>query len=235
MEGIIRVWRWKTSGRICLMVLVLALALSGLFARPAQAQSEGGGTIVRCEPTSVTADVGEEFFIDFYIQDVVNLQAADVGMTFDPNIAEAIDMQPATPATIELLPIYELMTGLVIPVQNYADNTTGKADYAAGIFGVGTAVSGSGSIARLGFLGLQNGSFTMEHFVSHLSDPNGGAIPHTTQDCLVTIGTPTAVHLSATSAGQSSSTAVAVGVATLLLGVVTGWGVWHRRSRPGEV
>lgn len=232
MEETNNVLPGMASGRICLAILLLTLTLSGLFVRPAQAQ--GGGTIVRCEPTSVTADVGEEFFIDLYIQDVIDLQAADVSVTFDPNIAEAIDMQPGTPLTIELLQVYDLMTGLVFVVQNYADNDEGKANYAAGILGVGAAASGSGSIARLGLVGLQPGSFTMEYFDVLLSNPNGEAIPYTTQDCTVTVGTPTAVHLSAASAGQSSGPAVGVGVAMLLLGAVTGWGVWRRRSRPGE-
>ena len=80
-------------------------------------------------------------------------------------------------------------------VRNTADNTAGTIRYAATQAFPNLPVDGSGPVARITFQGLQPGTFTMTWGTVELADVNGGLIQATTQPCVITFTSSTAVTL----------------------------------------
>lgn len=155
-------------------------------------------TIVRCDPTTATGVVGGtnpvDAVVDIYIDDIVGLNAVDIGVSFfDTTIAQVVDQSPNPGVQIE--PLYTLLQPPLLGL-NTVDNTAGTIQYVATQLG-NPAVTGSGPVARITFTGLQAGSFTMTWGVIELSDIDGALIPFTAQPCTITFTNPLAVTLNA--------------------------------------
>lgn len=217
--------------RLALVSLVVALVVlpALLAARPAAAQVP---PIVRCDPLGVTGQVGEQFFVDLYVQDVVNLYGVQLRIDFDPAIVQAVDQDAIFPG-VQILPLVDwLVPGFI--VEREADNGLGIVEYSMTQLDPQPPANGSGGVARIVFQGIQQGSFTMEWDDSYvlLSAPAGVPIPSTTQDCNVTVQEdPTAVTLNTFGVSrQEAEAGQLVGAVLMALLSITAV-VWLRISR----
>ncbi len=212
--------------RLALVALVIASLLSLLYVtRPVAAQ---GLPIVRCEPLSVNGQVGQQLFVDMYIENVTNLYGLQSRISFDTTKVQAVDQDGIFPG-VQILPIVTwLVPGFI--VEREADNTLGIVEYSMTQLDPQPPANGSGAIARIVFLGISAGSFTMVWDDSYvlLSAPAGVPIPSTNQDCQVTISGPTAVTLSGLEAASSGPAGTALAGVTLLALCLTVAVVWLR-------
>jgi hypothetical protein len=186
-----------------------------------------GGTIVRCEPSTVSGTTDQTLTVDLYVQDVTGLFGIDLRTTFDPTIAQVVDEDtgPLAPG-VQILPVGTFLHPDWV-VRNVADNTLGTIRYAAAQVGRLDSATGSGSVARIRFTALQAGQFTMVFTNRELSNRNGVLIASTAQGCSITFGDPTAVALS----GQNATRGIWGGLWPLAgLGVAAvAYGLLRRR------
>ena len=62
-------------------------------------------TIVRCDPATVAGPLGSTVDVDIYVQDVVDLWAADVRIAFDETALRVVDADPSSPDSVEIQPL----------------------------------------------------------------------------------------------------------------------------------
>lgn len=202
----------KAWSLICVrlaVVLVLCLMAAALPVASAQAGSGVGieerqpavDPLVRCEPPSVTKVVGENAVIDLYVQDVTNLYGLDLRVSFDPTIGQVVDQDPAPGTQIEVLYTF-LSPGFVLHRETQSPAASPPNCGVWCIWFAGTQLNptppatGSGSVARVTFFGLQAGTFPMNWINTQLSAPGGVPItPVNNQPCSVTFVPPLAVTL----------------------------------------
>lgn len=171
-----------------LALMVIAAALAGGSPVKATPMLE---TVVRCEPETVVADIGEELSFLIYVENVVDLYAADVQMSFDPAIAQVVDADPAKGGTQ-----IEILDDLLFPdfvVRDWADNVAGTIWYANTHVNPRGPVSGSGALARVTMTSLQAGGFIVPITSQELAMSNGVTIPSTARNCRVTFFDPNTV------------------------------------------
>jgi hypothetical protein len=168
---------------------ILALIIGLLTtARPAGVSRAQGETLVRCNPAMAAGVVGQPLDVDIYVENVIDLWAGDVELSFDTTIAQIVDADPGLDGTqIKLLDDF-LSPDFVL--RKIADNVAGTILYAATQVQTDPPtkepVSGSGPLARITFEAVKAGAFTMP-FTSHLlGTPDGFEIPATEVDCQVT-------------------------------------------------
>lgn len=175
---------------LTLMVYAWVLAQQSAVAAISVEAAGSNGTIVRCEPPAALAPPGEPLSVDLYVENVAELNAADLRLSFDPAIAEVADQDAEADGTQ-----IELLSGFLQPdfvLRDTADNEAGTIWYAATQVGR-EAVSGSGPVARVRFSPLTTGAFTMPFTFQELSRPDGSTIPATAEDCTIRFGEGTPV------------------------------------------
>ncbi len=191
---------------------LLMLAVLALLSLPNYASADAGPAaagrepqadpLVRCEPTSVTALVGQTAVIDLYIQDVANLYGADLRVSYNPTIGQVVDQDTFTPGT-QVQVLYTFLSPFFV-IQRSAYGPTASPPncgvdciwYAATQANPTPPATGSGAVVRVTFLGLQAGTFPMNWINNQLSAPGGVPItPVTNQPCSVTFTNPLAVTL----------------------------------------
>ena len=153
------------------LVLWTALEAAGAGAVASPVSAPGQGTIVRCEPASITVPVGVVMSLDLYVQDVGDLYGADVRLSFDPAVVRVVDADQNA-AGVQIQPL----SGFLKPdfvVRKVADNISGTIWYAATQVNPTLPVTGSGSLARVTLLPQATGTY--QHAV-HLSRTGCGAM-----------------------------------------------------------
>lgn len=166
------------------LVVLVTIAAGRLRAAPAQA------TLVRCDPVAFGAEIGETVTFAIYVENVVELYAADVQMSFDPSVAQVIDANPDRGGTqIEILDDF-LSSDFV--VRDRADNVAGTIWYANTQLNPTEPVSGSGPLARVTMQSLGPGFFNMVITSQELATNTGAVIPSTTINCRVNFFDPNA-------------------------------------------
>lgn len=136
--------------------------------------------IVRCEPVSTE---GARVTVDIYVENVAELYGADVQMSFNTRHTQVVDAVPDSPSVdIELLDTF-LSPDFV--VRRTANNSQGTVWYAATQVNPSVPVTGSGSLARVTFVGLSVGDVSIPISSHELVRRNGTTIPSTPQDCTV--------------------------------------------------
>ncbi len=184
-------------------VLLLGISSAAAFPGPEpEGHAPSADTTVRCEPSSVSALVGETVSIDLYIQDVANLYATDLRVSFDPTIGQVMDQDANTTGT-QIQPLYTWFSpGFIIHRETHSPAEIPPNCGASCIWYVANQVrptppaTGAGSVVRVTFLGLHVGSFPMNWINAQLSAPGGVVItPVNMQACLVTFTSPLAAVL----------------------------------------
>lgn len=190
------------------VVILCTIVLLGTPLAVAAPGPEDGGKFptldptVRCEPTAVSAPVGQTVSIDLYVADVSNLYGADLRISFDPTIGQVVDQDLFTPGT-QIQPLYTwLLPGFVIHREIHSPTSIPPncgvwcVWYAATQTNPTPPANGEGPVARITFLGLQAGTFPMNWINAQLSAPGGVPItPVNTQACQVTFVDPLGVNL----------------------------------------
>ena len=190
-----QVWHGRaTSGRhpaASRVALALGVSLVGVaLAVGGRAAAAPQATIVRCDPATVAGPLGSTVDVDIYVQDVVDLWAADVRIGFDETALQVVDADPAsTGIQFELLdtflkPDYVVKKGveeldgdtIIWYVNTLVNDPVNGKD----------PVSGSGPLAKITFRALQAGQFTLPIIYHKIVLRSGQEIPSSAQGCSVT-------------------------------------------------
>ena len=168
---IIRIW-------LALMVMAGSLVGTSAFAQ--------GGTVVRVDPASTTAQINNSFTLAVKVDNVANLSAIELHLAFNPNVIEVTQMTNGGFVSADFV------------AQNIYDNTAGTLDYAVAQMNR-PAAQGNGTLLTITFHAKANGTSNLALRATQasptgliLSDLNGGGIQSAWSNGSVTIGTPSA-------------------------------------------
>lgn len=187
---------------ICIILVLGVLPAAAGPVPGTDEQNPNVNPLVRCEPTAVSANVGDTVTIDLYIQDVSNLYGLDFRVSYNPTIGQVVDQNMYIPGT-QIQPLYSwTVPGFIIKQDTYLPSDIPPN---CGVHCIWLAftqlnptppANGSGPVARVTFLGLQPGTFPMNWINTALSAPGGIPItPVDRQACQVTFIDPMAVTL----------------------------------------
>ena len=140
---------------------------------------------VELKPAPGTVVVSGTVPIEIHVADIQHFYGAQIELAFDPSIVEVVD-------AYDFLPGVQIEEGdFPVPdtvVTNQADNQAGTIAYAVSLQGDKPGVDGSGTLARITFHGLREGTSPISFTRSILSDPQSVPIPHDTTDGQVIVG-----------------------------------------------
>jgi LysM repeat protein len=159
-------------------ILLPALVVVGLLAgtwisAPAAIAGPAlqGGTTVAITPAQAKLACGQTGNVDIQINNVTDLFGVDVKVSFDPNILEVVDANPAQAGVqIQAGNLPDVSGGQGLVQQNLVDNTTGTVSYAAVRLSPAPPQSGSGVIASITFRGKSAGTSPVNITSLTLSD-----------------------------------------------------------------
>lgn len=178
--------------RFLLLLIVFLLILGGIGTRQEVAAGPQA-TVLRCEPEFIVSDFQSEASFTIYVEDITDLQAADVRMSFDTDIAQVVDADERVPGTqIEILDEF-LAPDFV--VRKVADNEAGTIWYANTQVNPTQPVSGSGALARVTLQPKKAGFFKLQFTFYELVLNNGNPIPSAARDCDVSFIDPDNLEL----------------------------------------
>jgi len=161
-------------GRIHLaLCLVTPLALS--LTAPLLGAQGPEQVELRVAPASSQVIVGQTIAITIEVVDVVELYAFDVTVTFDPQVVEVVDSDPAEPEVqVSQGPFLDPGFTLI----NSADNAAGTVRFAITQMNPSEPKSGTGALIIITLLGKQAGvSSALEVVDAELSRSDGSDIP----------------------------------------------------------
>lgn len=180
-------------GFISILPIALALVALLTYSSPLLFATPGQNTILRCEPESIVAEIGESVSFTIFVEDVIDLNGADVRLSFDPSIAQVVDANGPKPGVqIEMLGDF---LALDFVLRDAADNVAGTIWYANVQVNPTQPVSGSGALARVTMQSLKAGSFEVPFTFQELVIANGDPIPATVRNCNVAFFDPNAVNI----------------------------------------
>ncbi len=171
------------------LVLALLLASSGAYGTQAAFLGAGGkagrpaakdaptATTVSINPISGSAaDCG---ILDLYIDvnDVTNLYALDVRLSFDPAQLEVVEFSPGQPLEPVIDPNLNFIAGFT--VRNIVDNFAGTIWYATTQTAPTPPAAGTGHVARLRVRAKTTAAIALTFTYIKLSSPGGVEIPAT--------------------------------------------------------
>lgn len=165
--------------QIGLVIAVMtALALVGTVAAQ-------GGTVVKVDPAAATAQVNDTVNVAIKVDNVANLTAAELHLSFNPAVLEVMQLSNG---------------GFVVAdftAQNTFDNAAGTIDYAVAQINRPPA-NGSGALLNITFRAKANGLSPVNFRGTQaaptgviLADPNGMPIPAALANGSVTVGNVT--------------------------------------------
>jgi hypothetical protein len=163
-------------------ILALIVGLFSVAGRTGVSRAQGE-TLVRCDPAVVAGIVGQPLDVDIYVENVVDLYAADVRLSFDTTIAQIVDADPVA-SDIQILILDDFLSPDFVLRKN-GDNVAGTIWYAASQVNPSPPATGSGPLARITFEAQQAGSFVMPITYHELSTGSGFQIPATPVDCQI--------------------------------------------------
>jgi hypothetical protein len=179
---------WRRALSSALISGLLWSAPGGVFLPMRRASAAGPDALVRCDPATPSSPYNTDVAVNIYVEDVVDLYAADTRLTFDTSMAQVVDAEDGM-AGVQIEPLNSfLVPGWV--VRQEADNTAGTLWYAATQFNPTPPANGSGPLAQVTFHPLSYGSFNLNFTYVKLATRDGAPITSTTQGCLVNFTTP---------------------------------------------
>jgi len=179
----------STFPALMIIVFMFAIITSGTGVASPNA------TTVSLTPSSASVDGCDTTEIQIWVNDVSNLYAIDVRLSFDPNVIQVVDANPG--GDVNLRPETSwFQAGYT--VRNTVNNFTGTIWYAATQTNPTPAVNGSGPIATILVKAKSTGSSTLSFTYSKLSDPVGLEISATTSSGSVSATSPKTPDLSIT-------------------------------------
>jgi len=126
-------------------------------------------------PSATSIQVDGSVTVDIRVENVVDLYGADLVVTFDPNLVQVVDADPAL-AGVQIHSGTALESlGQVTDAQNTVDNGTGVIRLSRALLGVTAGFSGSGVLGRIEFRAVGAGMFVPA--VTRLTAVSGQALP----------------------------------------------------------
>jgi LysM repeat protein len=166
---VIRIW-------LVLMVMIVSLTGTSVFAQ--------GGTVVRVDPSAVSAQVNDSVNLSIKVDNIVNLTAIELHLSFNPSVLEVVTLTNGGFVAADF------------SAQNTFDNAAGTIDYAVAQMNR-TPAQGSGALLNIAFRAKANGNSPISLRATQavpngllLSDPNGMAIGASWIGGSVVVGTP---------------------------------------------
>lgn len=159
-----------------------------------------GNTVLHFVPAPGQVMVGSVVAVQIHLENVDNLYGIEVHLTFDKNVVQIEDDDPARDGV-------QIAPGEIpfpdFTVQNMVDNLGGRLDYAVVQLSPRLPATGSGVVATIHFRGVREGSSPIRFSGAKLASPEGMEIPVTLQEGSVVVGqaggpTPTPTATSAT-------------------------------------
>jgi hypothetical protein len=208
-----RRWAWAAVAGLAGLALIVSALLSNH-------RADAAGAIVQISPASIDIGVGETGDVSIAIADATDLYGASVTVGFNPSIAEVQDVDPLL-AGVQVFPGSfpgpSGQPGTV--VTNSADNVAGTVSYEFTLTPPAVAVSGSGTLATIRFVGVAPGSTSVLIQTATLSDESGDPLEVTLVDGTVSVhaaatSTPTQPAATATGTPTPVITATPTGVPT---------------------
>jgi LysM repeat protein len=162
--------------RIWLVLMVLVISLSGT---PVLALA---GTVVRVEPSALSANINDTVSLSIKVDNVANLTALELHLSFNPAVLEVTQVSNGGFVAADFI------------AQNVYNNTTGTIDFAVAQMNR-TPAQGNGTLLNITFKAKANGSSTLSLRSTQavqsgmlLSDNNGTAIQAAWANGIVTVG-----------------------------------------------
>lgn len=140
-----------------------------------QAPQQGATVSVNPQTPSVSGCDILEVYID--VNNVSNLYALDVRLTFDPAVLEVVDFTPGAPVDLEPFVDPGLQFIASFTVRNVVDNFNGTIWYAATQTYPKAPAAGSGHVARIRLRAKSTAVSAFNFTYAKLSNPNGVEIP----------------------------------------------------------
>lgn len=194
---------WHAPPRVLIIELVALVVCLGLLNGPHQSRVMAAAPtttpIVRCNPSPAGAPPGDPLVFDLYIENVTDLNAVDLELTFDATAAQIVDTNAPRPG-VQIEPLSSFLQPDFV-IYNEADNTAGLIQYAVTQVAQ-PAVDGSGPVARVTSADANPGLFTASFTKHELARPDGSIISSTAEDC--TIGFWTSPDLSISKSGSNA-------------------------------
>ncbi len=131
-----------SSVRVYLSLIIIAASLIGT---PALAQST---TVVRVDPSTALAQVNDRVNLSVKVDNVVNLTAIELHLSFDSNVLEILEVTNGGFVAADFV------------AQNVFDNAAGTIDYAVAQMNR-AAAQGSGTLLNIAFRAKSNGNSTL--------------------------------------------------------------------------
>jgi hypothetical protein len=141
----------------------------------------------------VLVPVGRSVKVTVQLEDLIDLYGADVELTFDPDILEVIDADPATPGVQIHAGAFPDPAEGTIPT-NEADNTLGTVRYAVSLLSPADPVAGSGILCEITFRAKAAGTSALAFELADLSDSTGQVLERETHDGSIAASEEFALH-----------------------------------------
>lgn len=141
-------------------------------------------TIVRFDPATPTLAVGQVIAVNVWVDDVTNLAGVELHMSYTPAILEVQDANPSLDG-VQIAAGSFLKPDFV--VQNQADPTQGRIDFAVLQLPPSLPVSGSGALATITFKAKAAGASPLTFNIVNLAGGQGTVIPAVLQNGQVTV------------------------------------------------
>jgi hypothetical protein len=169
---------WTSRFTVPVILVLLATAVvwaGGVSALPNQSELSATGPRVYFQPIPVQVGLGLARNVDVVVEDIQGLYAVEMRISFPSNLVAVQDADPAVPGI-------QIARGNIFdgfdtyPIQNSADNSTGRIEYILSITGSRTGKSGSGIIATIPLQGLLAGDAVMAFVEIVLCERDGTSI-----------------------------------------------------------
>ncbi|MCB0168113.1 MAG: LysM peptidoglycan-binding domain-containing protein [Anaerolineae bacterium] len=148
------------------------------------------GSRIRFEPASQNIVPGSTTTIDILVDDVVNMNGADIQISFNPAIIQ-IDDALTDRDGIQIQPGNFLVSDFI--ADNEVNNETGQISYIVIQLPPTPPVTGSGLLASLIVRGVNEGASDLAFSSVQLTNSNIELIPVTPQNGQIIVGPPTSV------------------------------------------
>ncbi len=192
MAHIPHAWRVFRAQALLLLSLCFTITLLTLLAHntAANAAQIDAAAVISIDPAAPSVTVGVTVGVDILVTSVANAYGADVRITYDPSLLQAIDANPSTPGTVELTLGPLLTQSSYFTVRNEANNTTGTAWVALVQLNPALPVNGTGVLAHINFQTLAAGVSPIIINSAEIADRNGMTVDTTTQNGTIGILPP---------------------------------------------
>jgi len=150
------------------LLFIFFIAISGW--QPDGCAYAGAGTTLRSEPLVFELAVGEEKTLDIVLEDVNQIYAADIRLSFNQSAVNIVDANLSRPG-VQLIP------GTIpqpdLPILNSADNSLGTLRYAVTQMNPSEPMDGSGTVFSIKLRGVGIGESALFITSVTLSDIDG--------------------------------------------------------------